>query len=84
MWKLWKKLKKYGNNSDNKNISNLKSYEYYQNLDEDKYKGINKKEFFEMNRNRYLNKIWKKENEGIPRGKKGIKIKSKIKKYWKN
>ena len=31
---------------DNKNISNLKSYEYYQNLDEDKYEGINEKEFF--------------------------------------
>ena len=29
-----------------------------------------------MNRNRYLNKIWQKENEGIPRGKKGIKSKS--------
>ena len=27
-------------------ISNLKSYEYYQNLDEDKYEGINEKEFF--------------------------------------
>ena len=71
-----KNLKKYGNNSGNKNISNLKSYEYYKNLDEDKYEGINEKEFFEMNRNRYLNKIWQKENEGIPRGKKGIKSKS--------
>ena len=40
-------------------------------------KVLMKKNFFEMNRNRYLNKIWKKENEGIPRGKKGIKIKSK-------
>ena len=29
-----------------------------------------------MNRNRYLNKIWQKENEGIPRSKKGIKSKS--------
>ena len=39
-------------------------------------KVLMKKNFFEMNRNRYLNKIWKKENEGIPRGKKGIKSKS--------
>ena len=45
---------------DNKNISNLKSYEYYQNLVEDKYEGINEKEFFEMNRNRYLVKFGKK------------------------
>jgi hypothetical protein len=30
-----------------------------------------------MNRNRYLNKIWKKENEWISQGKNGIKIKSK-------
>ena len=63
-----------GNNTnDNKN---LRSYEYYQANDDDKYDPINTKEFFEMNRNRYLSELWKKENEDLPHGKKGVKSKS--------
>ena len=68
-------------NSGNNN-NTMKSYEYYQNNDDDKYDPINTKEFFEMNRNRYLSELWRKENEDLPKGKKGIKSRSigKIKK----
>ena len=61
------------NNNGNKNI---RTYEYYQNLDDGKYDPVNTKEFYEMNRNRYLSELWKKENDGIPYGKKGVKSKS--------
>ena len=63
-------------NSGNNNGNTTKSYEYYQNNDDDKYDPINTKEFFEMNRNRYLSELWRKENEDLPKGKKGIKSRS--------
>ena len=63
-------------NSGNNNGNSMKSYEYYQNNDDDKYDPINTKEFFEMNRNRYLSELWRKENEDLPKGKKGIKSRS--------
>ena len=66
---------------DNNNYNNyngnkqLRSYYYYQNND-DNYESINAKEFFEMNRNRYLSELWEKENGDLPYGKRGVKSKS--------
>ena len=72
------KLNQYdeNNNLNNNGNKNIHIYEYYQNIDDGKYDPINTKEFYEMNRNRYLSELWKKENEGVPYGKKGIKSKS--------
>ena len=66
------------NNIDkNNSVSKKKrTYEYYQNSDEGKYDPINTKEFYEMNRNKYLSELWKKEKDGDSYGKKGIKSKS--------
>ena len=64
-------------NKNKKNdIKTLHSYEYYQNMNDDKYDPINTKEFYELYRNKYLSELWNKENEGLPHGKKGIKAKS--------
>ena len=70
---------------DNVNNGNktLRPFEYYQNNEDDKYDPINTKEFFEMNRNRYLSELWKKENDDLPQGKRGVKSRS-IEKINKN
>ena len=68
----------YNNNPNNNNNNKpvVRSYEYYHNNDDDKYDPINAKEFFEMNRNRYLSELWKKENEDNPYGKRAVKYRS--------
>ena len=66
----------YNNNPNNNNKPVVRSYEYYHNNDDDKYDPINAKEFFEMNRNRYLSELWKKENEDNPYGKRAVKYRS--------
>ena len=71
------------NNINYNNGSKTTRYDNYKNYEDDKYDPINAKEFFEMNRNRYLNELWKKENEDSPKGKKGLKSRS-IEKMPKN
>ena len=67
-------LNNKNNNEDNNNntLKKLKSRDYYQNINDDKYDPINTKEFYELNRNRYLSDLWKNENDN----KKNIKSRS--------
>ena len=64
------------NSENNKDIKTLRSYDYYQNMEDRKYDPINTKEFYELNRNRYLNRISKKESEGLQNDKTSIKSRS--------
>ena len=60
------------NNTVNPNGNTLRSYDFNRNSG-DKDGRIGPKDYYEKNRNRYLNEFWKNENEDLPNTKRGRK-----------
>ena len=49
----------------------MRSYDYNRN-NGDKDERLSPKDYYEKNRNRYLNDFWKNENEDLPKSKQAI------------
>ena len=60
------------NNTVNPNGNTLRSYDFNRNSS-DKDGRIGPKDYYEKNKNRYLNEFWKNENEDLPKTKRGQK-----------